>query len=50
MDKTESNQKRIYRSLLENIRNRVYPEGKFLPSLRTLAKVYFSTPGPYVKR
>lgn len=45
MDKTESNQKRIYRSLLKNIRDKVYPEGEFLPSLRTLAKVYFSTPG-----
>ncbi|MBE6404440.1 MAG: GntR family transcriptional regulator [Lentisphaerae bacterium] len=45
MDKTESNQKRIYRSLLANIRNKVYPEGEFLPSLRKLAKIYFSTPG-----
>ena len=40
-----SNQERIYCSLLENIRKKVYPAGELLPSLRELAKVYFSTPG-----
>ena len=45
MKKTQSNQERIYCLLLENIRKNVYPAGALLPSLRELARVYFSTPG-----
>ena len=45
MQKTPSNQERIYCLLLENIRTNVYPAGQILPSLRELAKSFFSTPG-----
>lgn len=45
MGKTESNQMRIYRLLLESIRKGTYPQGTVLPSLRELSQEYYSSPG-----
>lgn len=45
MKSTLSNQERIYGVLLEKIRMKIYPAEEMLPSLRELAKIYFSTPG-----